>query len=72
MNKNAQIRKDSFEKILPSSKNEPNLVETDDGKEFSTEISTTKWNWKWLKYIVDTAQEGHYLLTVLIEPLEIY
>ena len=33
-NKNAQTIKDSFEKILLSSKRKPNLIETDRGKEF--------------------------------------
>ena len=33
-NKNAQTIKDSFEKILISSKRSPNLIESDRGKEF--------------------------------------
>ena len=37
-NKNAQIIKDSFEKILISSKRSPNLIETDRGKEFHNNI----------------------------------
>ena len=37
-NKNAQTIKDSFEKILLSSKRKPNLIETDRGKEFYNNI----------------------------------
>ena len=37
-NKNAQTIKDSFEKILISSKRKPNLIETDRGKEFYNNI----------------------------------
>ena len=37
-NKNAQTIKDSFEKILISSKRKPNLIETDRGKEFYINI----------------------------------
>ena len=33
-NKNAQIKKDSFESIIRSSKRKPNLIELDRGKEF--------------------------------------
>ena len=36
--KNAQIKKDSFENILISSKRKPNLIETDRGKEFYNNI----------------------------------
>ena len=36
--KNAQTIKDSFEKILISSKRKPNLIETDRGKEFYNNI----------------------------------
>ena len=37
-NKNAQTIKDSFEKILITSKRKPNLIETDRGKEFYNNI----------------------------------
>ena len=37
-NKNAQTIKDSFENILISSKRQPNLIETDRGKEFYNNI----------------------------------
>ena len=37
-NKNAQTIKDSFENILTNSKRKPNLIETDRGKEFYTNI----------------------------------
>ena len=36
--KNAQTRKDSFENILTNSKREPNLIESDRGKEFYNNI----------------------------------
>ena len=37
-NKNAQTKKDSFEKVLISSKRKPNLIESDRGKEFYNNI----------------------------------
>ena len=37
-NKNAQTIKDSFEKIIISSKRKPNLIESDRGKEFYNNI----------------------------------
>ena len=37
-NKNAQTIKDSFEKILISSKRKPNLIESDRGKEFNNKV----------------------------------
>ena len=38
INKNAQAIKDTFEKILISSKRKPNLIESDRGKEFYNKI----------------------------------
>ena len=40
-NKNVQTIKDSFEKILLSSKRKPNLIESDRGKEFYNNIFKT-------------------------------
>ena len=37
-NKNAQLIKDSFENILITSKRQPNLIESDRGKEFYNKI----------------------------------
>ena len=39
-NKNAQSKKDAFEKTLKFSKREPHLVETDDGSEFLNKLFT--------------------------------
>ena len=39
-NKNAQTIKDSFGKILLTSKRSPNLIESDDGKEFVNKFRT--------------------------------
>ena len=43
-NKTRQTIKDSSKNVLNSSGRKPNLIETDDGKEFVNKISTTFWN----------------------------
>ena len=63
-NKNAQtIKKDSFEKILISSKRKPNLIESDRGKEFYNNIFQEFLNKKNIKLF----SRNTYLEAVFVE-----
>ena len=71
-NKNAQTTKDSFEKILRSSKRKPNLIESDRGKEFYNNIFQDFLNKKRSKFIQEIDLMVLFLQNALIVLLEIF
>ena len=69
---NAQIIIDSFEIILISSKRQPNLIESDRGKEFYNSIFQDFPKKRISKFILEIVHMVLFLQNVLIVLLEIY